>query len=126
MIIKNFPDFPVLSDPVFPDVSPDLKGDINETLDRSCPVNPNTGLRDNVIERLDSSDITESERKTILENMSKIPSSERYDVSDDVLVEMLPSRYASTQVDMQSVRNYYNNLILEEAKKDVDKRVNDK
>ena len=126
MLKHNFPDFPVLSDPVYPDVCPDLKGDINETLDRSCPVNPNTGLRDNVIERLDSSDITESERKTILENMSKIPSSERYDVSDDVLVEMLPSRYASTQVDMQSVRNYYNNLILEEAKKDVDKRVNDK
>lgn len=126
MIIKNFPDFPELEEPVLSEEQPDLKGDINETLDRSCPVNPNTGLRDNVIERLDSSDITESERKTILENMSKIPSSERYDVSDDVLVEMLPSRYASTQVDMQSVRNYYNNLILEEAKKDVDKRVNDK
>jgi len=126
MLIRNFPDFPVLSDPVSSDVSPDLKGDINETLDRSCPVNPNTGLRDNVIERLDSSDITESERKTILENMSKIPSSERYDVSDDVLVEMLPSRYASTQVDMQAVRTYYNNLILDEVKKDVGKRSDDK
>lgn len=126
MLIRNFPDFPVLSDPVSSDVSPDLKGDINETLDRSCPVNPNTGLRDNVIERLDSSDITESERKTILENMSKIPSSERYDVSDDVLVEMLPSRYASTQVDMQAVRTYYNNLILEEVKNDVGKRSDDK
>lgn len=126
MLVHNFPDFPVLSDPVYSDVCPDLKGDINETLDRSCPVNPNTGLRDNVIERLDSSDITESERKTILENMSKIPSSERYDVSDDVLVEMLPSRYASTQVDMQAVRTYYNNLILDEVKKDVGKRSDDK
>ena len=54
--------------------------------------------------------------------MSKLPVSERYDVSDDVLREMLPSRYASTQVDMQAVRNYYNNLILDETKKEVGKR----
>lgn len=122
MLKQNFPDFPELCDPVVPAPMPDLRGDINDVLDRSCPVNENTGLRDNLLDRLDSSDITESERKTILENMSKLPVSERYDVSDDVLREMLPSRYASTQVDMQAVRNYYNNLILDETKKEVGKR----
>lgn len=122
MLKQNFPDFPELCDPVFPASMPDLRGDINDILDRSCPVNENTGLRDNLLDRLDSSDITESERKTILENMLKLPVSERYDVSDDVLREMLPSRYASTQVDMQAVRNYYNNLILDETKKEFGKR----
>lgn len=126
MIVKNFPDFPELEEPVVLEELNDLRGDINEVLDRSCPVNPNTGLRDNILDRLDSSDITESERKTILENMSKMPVSERYDVSDDVLLEMLPSRYASTQVDMQAVRNYYNNLILEEFKNDGKRAVGDK
>ena len=126
MIIKNYPDFPELEEPVVLEELNDLRGDINEVLDRSCPVNPNTGLRDNILDRLDSSDITESERKTILENMSKMPVSERYDVSDDVLLEMLPSRYASTQVDMQAVRNYYNNLILEELKNDGKGAVGDK
>lgn len=126
MIIKNYPDFPELEEPVVLEELNDLRGDINEVLDRSCPVNPNTGLRDNILDRLDSSDITESERKTILENMSKMPVSERYDVSDDVLLEMLPSRYASTQVDMQAVRNYYNNLILEEFKNDGKRAVGDK
>lgn len=126
MIIKNFPDFPELEEPVVLEELNDLRGDINDVLDRSCPVNPNTGLRENLLDRLDSSDITESERKTILENMSKMPVSERYDVSDDVLLEMLPSRYASTQVDMQSVRNYYNNLILEEFKNDGKRAVGDK
>lgn len=126
MIIKNFPDFPELEEPVVLEELNDLRGDINEVLDRSCPVNPNTGLRENLLDRLDSSDITESERKTILENMSKMPVSERYDVPDDVLLEMLPSRYASTQVDMQSVRNYYNNLILEEFKNDGKRAVGDK
>lgn len=126
MIIKNFPDFPELEEPVVLEELNDLRGDINDVLDRSCPVNSNTGLRENLLDRLDSSDITESERKTILENMSKMPVSERYDVSDDVLLEMLPSRYASTQVDMQSVRNYYNNLILEEFKNDGKRAVGDK
>ena len=126
MIIKNFPDFPELEEPVVLEELNDLRGDINDVLDRSCPVNPNTGLRENLLDRLDSSDITESERKTILENMSKMPVSERYDVSDDVLLEMLPSRYASTQVDMQAVRNYYNNLILEEFKNDGRRAVGDK
>lgn len=126
MIIKNFPDFPELEEPVVLEELNDLRGDINDVLDRSCPVNPNTGLRENLLDRLDSSDITESERKTILENMSKMPVSERYDVSDDVLLEMLPSRYASTQVDMQAVRNYYNNLILEEFKNDGKRAVGDK
>lgn len=126
MIVKNFPDFPELEEPVVLEELNDLRGDINDVLDRSCPVNPNTGLRDNILDRLDSSDITESERKTILENMSKMPVSERYDVSDDVLLEMLPSRYASTQVDMQAVRNYYNNLILEEFKNDGKRAVGDK
>ena len=117
MLKKNFPDFPELCEPVVRPEMLDLRGDINEMLDRSCPVNPVTGLRDNLLDRLDSSDITESEKKTILENMSKLPVSERYDVSDDVLIEMLPSRYASTQVDMQAVRNYYNGLILDETRK---------
>lgn len=122
MLKKNFPDFPELCEPVVCSEMPDLRGDINEMLDRSCPVNPVTGLRDNLLDRLDSSDITESEKKTILENMSKLPVSERYDVSDDVLIEMLPSRYASTQVDMQAVRNYYNGLILGELKNESGKR----
>lgn len=122
MLKQNFPEFLELCEPVVRAFMPDLRGDINDVLDRACPVNPNTGLRDNMLDLLDSSDITDSERKTILENMSKLPTSERYDVSDNVLIEMLPSRYASTQVDMQAVRNYYNNLILDETKKEVGKR----
>lgn len=121
MLKQNFPVFPDLVFSTKVETLPDLKGDINEVLDKSCPVNPVSGLRDNLLERLDSSDITDSERKTILENMSKISASQRMDVSDDVLIDMLPSRYASTQVDMQGVRDFYNRLILDEAKKSIDK-----
>lgn len=75
-----------------------------------APVNPVTGLRDNILSRLES-DINESEKAIILSSLQKMPSSQRSNLSDDDMIQLLPSRYNSSNVDMDAVRGYMNMLV---------------
>nr|DAM35955.1 MAG TPA: hypothetical protein [Microviridae sp.] len=91
---------------------PILNGEIIEIIDIVAPKNPITGNRDNDVSMLLSQNISSIEKQAILSRMSQIPPSQRHDLSDAELLDMLPSRYNSTYVDADAVRQYFNNNIL--------------
>lgn len=90
--------------------TPNLSENAQKEIECYAPVNPVTGLRDNILSRLDS-DINESEKAIILSSLQKMPSSQRSNLSDEDMVQLLPSRYNSTNVDFDAVRGYMNNLV---------------
>lgn len=90
--------------------TPNLSEQAEKEIECYAPVNPVTGLRDNILSRLES-DINESEKAIILSSLQKMPSSQRSNLSDDDMIQLLPSRYNSSNVDMDSVRGYMNMLV---------------
>lgn len=91
---------------------PILNGEIIEIIDIVAPINPVTGNRENDVSMLLSQNISSIEKQAILSRMSQIPPSQRHDLSDAELLDMLPSRYNSTFVDADAVRQYFNDNIL--------------
>lgn len=91
---------------------PVLNGEIKDIIDIVAPVNPITGNRENDVSMLLSQNISSIEKQGILSRMSQIPPSQRHDLSDAELLDMLPSRYNSTYVDVDAVRQYFNDNIL--------------
>lgn len=90
--------------------SPNLSELAEKEIEQYAPVNPVTGLRDNILSRLES-DINESEKAIILSSLQKMPSSHRSNLSDEDMIQLLPSRYNSSNVDADAVRGYMNNLV---------------
>ena len=91
---------------------PVLNSEIQEIIDIVAPVNPITGTRENDVSMLLSQGISSIEKQSILARMQQIPSSQRHDLSDEDLLDMLPSRYNSTLVDADAVRQYFEDNIL--------------
>ena len=91
---------------------PVLNSEIQEIIDVVAPVNPLTGTRENDVSMLLSQNISSIERQAILARMQQIPPSQRHDLSDEDLLDMLPSRYNSTLVDVDAVRHYFEENIL--------------
>lgn len=91
---------------------PILNGEITEIIDIVAPINPITGNRENDVSMLLSQNISSIEKQAILSRMSQIPPSQRHDLSDAELLDMLPSRYNSTFVDVDAVRQYFKDNIL--------------
>lgn len=91
---------------------PILNDEITEIIDIVAPINPVTGNRENDVSMLLSQNISSIEKQAILSRMSQIPPSQRHDLSDAELLDMLPSRYNSTFVDADAVRQYFNDNIL--------------
>ncbi|WP_448908402.1 hypothetical protein [Hoylesella shahii] len=91
---------------------PILNGEITEIIDIVAPKNPITGNRENDVSMLLSQNISSIEKQAILSRMSQIPPSQRHDLSDAELLDMLPSRYNSTFVDVDAVRQYFKDNIL--------------
>lgn len=92
--------------------NPILNGEITQIIDVVAPINPVTGNRENDVSMLLSQNISSIEKQAILSRMSQIPPSQRHDLSDSELLDMLPSRYNSTFVDADAVRQYFNDNIL--------------
>ena len=91
---------------------PVLNSEIQEIIDIVAPVNPLTGTRENDVSMLLSQNISSIEKQAILARMQQVPPSQRHDLSDEDLLDMLPSRYNSTLVDVDAVRHYFEENIL--------------
>ena len=91
---------------------PVLNSEIQEIIDVVAPVNPLTGTRENDVSMLLSQNISSIEKQAILARMQQVPPSQRHDLSDEDLLDMLPSRYNSTLVDVDAVRQYFEDNIL--------------
>ena len=91
---------------------PVLNSEIQEIIDIVAPVNPVTRTRENDVSMLLSQNISSIEKQAILSRMSQVPPSQRHNLSDEDLLDMLPSRYNSTLVDADAVRQYFEDNIL--------------
>lgn len=94
---------------------PVLNSEIQEIIDVVAPVNPITGTRENDVSMLLSQNISSIEKQAILSRMQQVPPSQRHNLSDDDLLDMLPSRYNSTLVDADAVRQYFEQNILPDS-----------
>ena len=91
---------------------PVLNSEIQEIIDIVAPVNPVTRTRENDVSMLLSQNISSIEKQAILSRMQQVPPSQRHNLSDEDLLDMLPSRYNSTLVDADAVRQYFEDNIL--------------
>lgn len=108
----NDDEFVVTQSKVIDSNQPVLNSEIQEIIDVVAPVNPLTGTRENDVSMLLSQNISSIEKQAILARMQQIPPSERHNLSDEDLLDMLPSRYNSTLVDVDAVRQYFEENIL--------------
>lgn len=106
-----------------PPHNPSLCEDINKLADVIFPVDPVTGNPDNMVDKLLSPDVSSMEKERILSFMQKMPASKRNNLSDQELMDMLPSRYNSTLTDIDKVRDFFENEIYtqldDESKQEV-------
>ena len=100
---------------------PNLNSEIMELEDVLFVVDPVTGHPENPVSKLLSGNLSVFERDKILATLQPMPSSKRHNLSDEDLINMLPSRYNSTLTDMDAVRDFFENNILNEIdEQDVD------
>ena len=110
----------VLNEKVVPPPLPDFSMEINDVIDTLYPIDAVTGNRSSDITRLLMPGITAMEKDRILASLQKMPTSKRNNLSDEDLINMLPSRYNSTLVDLDKVRDFYEENIFSELDKDKD------
>lgn len=100
-----------------------LSPDINNQLDRVIPVNPLTGLRDNIVHRYEIS-LSQAE-KTKLEQYIQLQdySSPSHQLSDKELIALCPSRFVQTLSDtkalVKAMRNVVDSLDTEDKSSSV-------
>ena len=103
--------------------NPSLCEDINKLADVLFPVDPITGNPDNMVDKLISPNVSSMEKERILSFMQKMPASKRNNLSDQELMNMLPSRYNTTLTDIDKVRYFFENEIYtnldDESKEEV-------
>lgn len=94
------------------DELPILNKEISELADVLFPIDPTTGMPENPVTKLLSPFISPLEKERIMATLQPMPASKRNNLSDDDLISMLPSRYNSTLVDMDAVRDWYQENIF--------------
>lgn len=94
---------------------PPLNSDIAALVDVFFQIDPLTGNIDNPVNKLLSSTLSPLERDKIMAFLQPLPRSKRHNLSDEDLISMLPSRYNSTLTDMDAVRDFFENNILNEV-----------
>lgn len=88
-----------------------LCAEINKLADVLFPIDPTTGNPDNMVDKLLSPTVSPMEKERILSFMQKLPASKRNNLSDDELMNMLPSRYNTTLTDLDKVRDFFESEI---------------
>lgn len=94
---------------------PDLNTDIMSLSDVYFTIDPVTDNIENPVNKLLSSTLSPLERDKIMAFLQPLPRSKRHNLSDEDLVNMLPSRYNTTLTDMDAVRDFFENNILNEV-----------
>lgn len=108
---------------------PNLSPDINKQLDAVIPVNPLTGLRDNLVHKYEIS-LSQAE-KAKLEQYIEVQdySSPSHQLSDKELIALCPSRFVQTLSDAKSLakamRKVVENLDSEDKPSSVDSSCSD-
>ena len=75
------------------------------------PINPVTGWRDNAISRLMSPNTPSVERELILSSLAKPKGSNSpKELSDDDLLDILPSRYSTDPVELERFKEFVDEL----------------
>lgn len=94
---------------------PDLNTEIMSLSDVYFTIDPVTDNIENPVNKLLSSTLSPLERDKIMAFLQPLPRSKRHNLSDEDLVNMLPSRYNTTLTDMDAVRDFFENNILNEV-----------
>ena len=94
-----------------------------EMLDKSvfdtlCPVNPVTGFRDNSLSRLTSPSVSPKEKELILNSLGSVhpPRNNTKGLSNNDILDILPSRYLSDPVEIDSFKNFVDDLLKQRDK----------
>lgn len=94
---------------------PVLNTEIMSLSDVYFTIDPVTDNIENPVNKLLSSTLSPLERDKIMAFLQPLPRSKRHNLSDEDLVNMLPSRYNTTLTDMDAVRDFFENNILNEV-----------
>jgi hypothetical protein len=94
---------------------PALNTEIMSLSDVYFTIDPVTDNIENPVNKLLSSTLSPLERDKIMAFLQPLPRSKRHNLSDEDLVNMLPSRYNTTLTDMDAVRDFFENNILNEV-----------
>lgn len=94
---------------------PALNTEIMSLSDVYFTIDPVTDNIENPVNKLLSSTLSPLERDKIMAFLQPLPRAKRHNLSDEDLVNMLPSRYNSTLTDMDAVRDFFENNILNEV-----------
>lgn len=94
---------------------------LNKSLDKILPVNPATGVRDDLLHKYEVS-LTDSERARIEQYIEvQQVSQPSKQLSDSDLISLCPSRYLSTMSDLRALATQMRNVVADLDKADTDK-----
>lgn len=85
---------------------------IDDTLFNTlCPINPLTGHRDDMLSRLFSGQVSDTEKQLIVSQLVQIKGvSSPKDLTDDDILSIIPSRYLSDPVELDRYRDFVDDL----------------
>ena len=93
---------------------------LNKSLDKILPVNPATGVRDDLVHKYEVS-LTDSERAHLEQYLEvQQVSQPSKQLSDSDLISLCPSRYLSTMSDLQALAKQMRNVVSDLDKADAD------
>lgn len=93
---------------------------LNKSLDKILPVNPATGVRDDLLHKYEVS-LTDSERSRLEQYLEvQQVSQPSKQLSDSDLISLCPSRYLSTMSDLRALATQMRNVVADLDKADVD------
>lgn len=94
---------------------------LNKSLDKILPINPATGVRDDLVHKYEVS-LTDSERAHLEQYLEvQQVSQPSKQLSDSDLISLCPSRYLSTISDVRSLARQMRNVVADLDKADADK-----
>lgn len=93
---------------------------LNQSLDKILPMNPATGVRDDLVHKYEVS-LTDSERAHLEQYLEvQQVSQPSKQLSDSDLISLCPSRYLSTMSDLRALANQMRNVVADLDKADAD------
>lgn len=93
---------------------------LNKSLDKVLPVNPATGVRDDLVHKYEVS-LTDSERAHLEQYLEvQQVSQPSKQLSDSDLISLCPSRYLSTMSDLRALAKQMRNVVADLDKADAD------
>lgn len=96
---------------------------LNKSLDKVLPINPATGVRDDLVHKYEVS-LTDSERAHLEQYLEvQQVSQPSKQLSDSDLISLCPSRYLSTISDVRALAKQMRNVVADLDKADADSQL---